>query len=219
MTYPRNSIILGDCTTAMQSIETGSVDFILTDPPYLVEYRERAGRKIDNDDNADWLEPSAAEMYRVLKDNAFCVSFYGWTKVDLFMAAWRKAGFRPVSHIVFRKSYTSRSGYMRGMHESAFLLAKGRPPKPAHPIGDIIDYPATDNRLHPTQKPVAALKPLVECFTNPGELVLDPFCGSGSSLVAAQALGRDYIGIDVNPRCHEMADRRLTTLSNRKRSV
>jgi adenine-specific DNA-methyltransferase len=78
------------------------VDFILTDPPYVARYRSRDGRKIANDDNADWLCPAFAEMYRVLKYRSFCVSFYGWPKADLFIAAWRAAGFRPVGHIMFR---------------------------------------------------------------------------------------------------------------------
>ena len=210
MTYPRNSIILGDCTTQMQKIPSGSIDFILTDPPYIANYRERQGRTVMNDDNADWLEPSAKEMYRVLKPDSLCVSFYGWTKIDLFMTAWRKAGFRPVGHIAFRKRYVSRSGYLKGMHESAFLLAKGRPAMPGDPIGDVIDYPATGNQLHPTQKPVSALKPLIESFTKPGAIVLDPFCGSGSALLAAHELSRDYIGIDVNPDVTETARLRMT---------
>jgi len=52
-----------------------------------------------------------------------------------------------------------------------YLLAKGRPPLPAQPIADVIDMPYTGNKLHPTQKSVQALAPLVRSFTLPGELV------------------------------------------------
>lgn len=71
-----------------------SVEFVLTDPPYIVRYRDRQGRTVANDNNADWLAPAFAHMDRVLKQGSFCVSFYGWIKADLFIQAWHAAGFR-----------------------------------------------------------------------------------------------------------------------------
>ena len=65
------------------------------------------------------------------------------------MAAWRAAGFRPVSHIVFRKPYASRTGFMKGQHETAFLLAKGEVPRPALPIPDVLDWRYTGNAFTP----------------------------------------------------------------------
>jgi site-specific DNA-methyltransferase (adenine-specific) len=73
----------------------------------------------------------------------------------------------------------------------------------------VIDFAYTGNRLHPTEKPVSALAPLIECFTRPGELVLDPFCGSGSTLEAACRLGRDWLGIELDAQHHATASRRL----------
>lgn len=206
---PRNTILHGDCVTLMEAIPHNSVDFILTDPPYLVNYRPRSGQRVANDNAQEWLQPAADGMYRVLKRDALCVSFCGWTQADQFTAAWRKAGFRPVGHIVFRKGYASASGYLRSQHEMAYLLAKGRPPKPTRPIGDVIDYPYTGNRLHPTQKPVDALRPLIECFTQAGDLVFDPFLGSGSTLVAATQLGREWLGIELDENHHRTAKARL----------
>jgi site-specific DNA-methyltransferase (adenine-specific) len=62
------------------------------------------------------------------------VSFYGWNKADLFISAWRAAGFRVVGHIVFLKRYTSSARFLRYQHEQAYLLAKGDviPNAPAH---------------------------------------------------------------------------------------
>ncbi|MGC7144773.1 MULTISPECIES: DNA methyltransferase [unclassified Ochrobactrum] len=80
----------------------------------------------------------------------------------------------------------------------------------------MIDFPYAGNRLHPTQKPVEALIPLIEAFTKPGDLVLDPFCGSGSTLAAAQQLGRDWIGIDLDSRHHQTATRRLAWMQQQQ---
>jgi site-specific DNA-methyltransferase (adenine-specific) len=101
------TVLQGDCIALMRQMNPASIDFILTDPPYITRYQARDGRRVRNDDNNAWLRPAFAEMYRVLKDRAFCVSFYGWNRADLFLAAWRAAGFRIVGHVVFCKRYTS----------------------------------------------------------------------------------------------------------------
>ncbi len=204
-----NNILCGDCIQVMPQIPTGIVDFILTDPPYLVNYHSRDGRSIKNDTNDAWLRPAYAEMYRVLKRDSFCVTFYGWNQADKFIAAWKAAGFRLVGHITFPKQYASNTGMMKYQHENAYLLAKGYPREPAHPIGDVIDFPYTGNKLHPTQKPIEILTPLIETFSQPGDLVLDPMCGSGSTLVAARLLDRDYLGIELDPTYSALAKRRL----------
>lgn len=202
-------VTCGDCIDVMRAMPWASVDFILTDPPYLVNYRDRSGRSVVNDDNDAWLKPAFRQMYRVLRPDSLCVSFYGWNKVDTFMAAWREAGFDIVGHIVFRKRYSSKARYLSYEHESAYLLAKGRPSLPASPVGDVLDWQYSGNRLHPTQKPVQPLKTLIGAFTKPGEKVLDPFCGSGSTLAAAQELGRQFIGIELDEQHHRTATDRL----------
>jgi len=69
--------------------------------------------------------------------------------------------------------------------------------------------PYSGNKLHPTQKPVAALKPLIEAFTGRNDLVLDPFCGSGSTLLAAKILHRNYLGIELDAQYYAAANKRL----------
>ena len=65
------------------------------------------------------------------------------------------------------------------------------------------------NRYHPTEKPVSSLRPLIECFTQPGDIVLDPFGGSGSTCVAAAQCGRRWIGIELLEEYHAAGLRRL----------
>ena len=114
-----NTILKADCIKAMRQFPAASVNFILTDPPYGIRYKSRDGRSIRNDDNLVWLRPAFAEMYRILADDNFCVSFYGWTFADRFVTAFRNAGFRIVGHITFQKDYVSSAGYMLSRHECA----------------------------------------------------------------------------------------------------
>ena len=159
MTPFRNSIIHADCLKALPMLPDNSVHFILTDPPYLVNYKPRDGRKVSNDNNAAWLKPAFTQMYRVLARDGYCFTIYGWPHADRFMAAFRAAGFRPVGHFSLLKRYNSSAGHVRCQHECAYLLAKGNPGKPTNPLADVIEWgDNTGNRHHPTEKSVSALR-------------------------------------------------------------
>ena len=77
------------------------------------------------------------------------------------------------------------------------------------PLGTNFPGQVTGNNLHPTQKPVSVLTPLVESFSNPGDVVLDPFCGSGSTLLAAHNLNRRFLGIELSKQYFDLAEQRL----------
>lgn len=204
-----NRILYGDCIDVMRRMPSASVDLIVTDPPYLVNYHSRDGRTVCNDTYAGWLKPAFAETYRLLKPNRFMVCFYGWNKVEKFMHAWKDAGFTPVGHFVFVKDYPSKKGFTGAYHESAYLLAKGNPTPPRTAIPDVLEWRYTGNILHPTQKPVMAIVPLITAFSQFGDVVLDPFCGSGTTAVAAVQCERNYIGIEKVWRYCAIARNRL----------
>ena len=132
MTGSANSIIHGDCIGVMKGLPEGSAGFILTDPPYLVNYRDRTGRAVQNDDNAAWLQPAYREMFRVLRPDAFCVtstvtrkSICSWTPGNRQVSALpvisssQKIQQQLVSHAI-----SSRAGLPAGQG----LAAQARPP-------------------------------------------------------------------------------------------
>ena len=125
------------------------------------------------------------------------------------MTAWRGAGFRVVGHIVWPKSYHSGARYLQYTHEQAYVLAKGRPSVPDKPIPDVQPWAYSGNRAHPTEKAVSVLAPLVRAFSQPGDLVCDPFSGSGSTAVAAALSGRRYLGIELEEHYCDHARNRL----------
>ena len=204
-----NTVLQGNCVEVMRRFPSCSVDFVLTDPPYLAHYCSRDGRTVANDSDDTWLKPAFAEIFRVLRRDSFCVSFYGWHQADKFIAAWREAGFRLAGHLTFTKRYPSAQRFLQYHHENAYLLAKGNPPQPTQRIPDVLEWKYSGNKLHPTQKPLCVLTPLIQCFSRPGDLVLDPFCGSGSTLLAAKLQGRRFIGIELDPGYYECAQERL----------
>ena len=195
-----NQILCGDSAQILSRLPASSVDLVVTDPPYLVNYQDRNGRKVRNDDNAEAVLPVFDEISRVLKPDSYCVSFCGWTALHQFTQKWAECGFQIVGEIVWAKDYASRSGHTQYRHESAYVLAKGHPQKPTNPISDVLPWEYSGNRAHPTEKAVSVIAPLVRSFSKPGDVVLDPFSGSGSTAVAAALNNRRYLGIELEER-------------------
>lgn len=222
MKNTKERIINGNAIEALKRLEAGSVDLAITDPPYLVNYKDRAGRSIANDSNADEVLPAFDGVYSALKQDSLCISFAGWTALDQFATAWTKAGFRIIGHIVWTKPYASNKGQTAYHHESAYVLAKGRPKLPANAFPDVQDWIYSGNRFHPTEKSVENIAPLIRAFSKPGDIVLDPFLGSGTTAVAAALTGRGYIGIELEQKYCALAERRLSGVKrfkHKKRDV
>ena len=200
-----------DCLRVLPDLPAESIDLCLVDPPYLVGYRGRWDgdrRIIVGDEDPAWLAPAFSEIFRVMKKDTFCVSFYGWPHADVFVGLWKKIGFRLVSHLAFVKNVWGLGRFTRGQHETAYLLAKGHPSIPENAISDTIEWEREQDAFHPNQKPVTALYPLVAAFAPEQGVVLDPFMGSGSSLRAAKDFGLAAIGIEIEERyCRYAANR------------
>ena len=210
MTPSKFKLITGNCIEVLGRADPLCIDLVVTDPPYLANYVDRTGRSVANDQDPKWIEPAFEQIARVLKKGGVCVSFYGWHRAEEFLTVWKRLGLRPVGHFVWAKAYSSsRRGLLRSTHECAYLLAKGKPQQPECLINDVLPWSYSGNALHPTQKPVSALEPLIAAFSKPGDTVLDPFSGSGSTGQAALQLERDYLGIELEADYNEVARRRL----------
>jgi adenine-specific DNA-methyltransferase len=201
-----------DCLDTMARMPAQSVDFVLTDPPYSVSYKDRLGRSIANDDSQDWITPAIVNLERVMKPNTLAVMFYGWPQVEAIGKAAQRAGLRAVGSFCLSKRYSSGAFYTSRHHESAILFAKGKPPRPANPPRSVLPFPYTGNGYHPTQKPVEPLREMVRAYCPVGGVVFDPFAGSGSSLVAALLETRLALGCELNPEYAETAQKRCAEL-------
>ena len=95
-------------------------------------------------------------------------------------------------------------------HDVVIFATKGSFAFPGRRPDDAIACPKVGNAslIHPNEKPVALLERLVEATTEPNDIVLDPFAGSGSTLAAAAKTGRRYIGIEIDPKYSEIAAKR-----------
>lgn len=211
--HMHNKIIQGDAINVLAELPADSIDLVVTDPPYLVNYLDRDGRQLLNDNNPDGVLPVFEPLVKALKQNAFIISFCGWSAMPQFTQTWDRLGLKIVSQIVWKKSYISRSGYTNYAHETAYVLTKGNPEKPQDPLCSVQEWVYSGNKYHPTEKSVENLIPIIKSFSKPGDLICDPFSGSGSSCVAAALSERNYLGIDIDEKHCISAQNRLLGVS------
>ncbi|MEO1406426.1 MAG: DNA methyltransferase [Pseudomonadota bacterium] len=204
-----HQIIHGEAIETLKTFDSKTIDLIVTDPPYLCNYRDRDGRHVRNDDNAAAVLGVFPDLYRVLKDDSYLVLFCGWTAIALFSEAWTRASFGVGGHIVWGKDYVSSAKHVQYRHESAWLLTKGRPERTGKALPDLLSWTYSGNRHHPTEKAVEVISPLVRSFSKPGDTVLDPFLGSGTTAVAAALNDRRAIGIELEAKYCDLARARV----------
>jgi site-specific DNA-methyltransferase (adenine-specific) len=231
-------IVLGDCLdplSGLASLPDGSADVTLTDPPYSAHVHakgRRAGKgwnsgggaKLSEDrplgfDHLDSLtrQRVAVEIARVTRrwSLVFCdIESVGHWKASLVRAGlvyrvtclWRKVngapnftGLQPAASceaIVCAHRpgrFHWNGGGKQGFYESPVVMDRG----------------AGESRVHTTQKPVALMEALVRDFTDKGEIVLDPFAGSGTTGVACRRLGRRFLGWERDERYAAIAEKRI----------
>lgn len=205
-----------DALALLRSLPDRSVPLVLTDPPYGISYQSnyRKGGKTAPI-ASDWsFEPAVfmEEIDRVLVDGGAAYVFTRWDVYpDWFRAVPKSLSVRNL--IVWMKNNWSAgdlTGNFGAMWEGMMFFTKGRHQIRGHRHPNVWDFPRVSTKVqrHPAEKPIALLQRAIGASTDPGDLVVDPFCGSGSTAEAASLLGRRAIVGDTDPRwLREVLDR------------
>jgi len=229
------NLILGDALEKVLEIPDGSVDLLITDPPYgeTQTGSSSRGRTSRIRENWDFAEQRSDRVFQMLdalfervkpklKPNAHIYIFTNWKSWSRLEAVAEKY-FEILNCLIVpypRMSLGPRDTGYRRSYTMIMFASNGEERKLTRPNQpDVIqgmDVP--DFKYHPAEKSVELLKYLISNSTIEGELVLDPFCGSGSTLVAAEELGRRWIGIEIEQKWYEVAKARVSeALKNVKR--
>jgi len=192
-------LVQADAREFLPSLPDGSVDLIVTDPPYIFDrgdtYFPEWFPELDDD---AWPE-IFCELHRVLAMNAHVYIFADRRTRPIFETAAEAAGFRVHQALIWDKgSIGLGHGAWRPQHEYICFFSKGSRRGNSKSLGDVLYAPRP--RGYPTEKPVAVLKKLIAQSSDRGQLVLDPFCGSGNVGRAARNLGRRAMLCDVYPK-------------------
>ncbi len=203
-----NKIITGDCIEVMEDWPDNCVDLVLTDPPYGIgesnQHNASRGKWADPTDYGNYVwdknkisDKHIYETCRVGQNQViFGGNYYGKVLGDTnCYIVWDKDNGQS-DFADCELAWTS--------FKSAVRLIKWKWQGMLQEAGHPKDY-----RQHPTQKPLGVMKWILGRYSRPNDLILDPFCGSGTTCVAAKMLGRRYIGIDISEEYCEIARMRL----------
>lgn len=233
-----NGLYMDDCLHAMQGIADDSVDLIVTDPPYnlgnfminrdtnLKQMRSNffgtAGW--DNMEFTDWfksMDSFFCEAARVLKKGGSMIVFMAIIKVESIIKLAEQYGFYYKTTGIWHKTNPMpRNMNLQFVNSTeawiyfTYKTRTGTYNNGGALFHDFIETsvaPLSERRYgkHPTQKPEALMKHFVEILSNPGDTVLDPFMGSGTTGVACKKAGRDFIGIELDKEYFHIAKERI----------
>ena len=230
-------IEVADFSDFMKSLPKGSVDLILTDPPYTIS--KKTGFKsvvngvqrfaVSMDFGAwDHCQIDLAEMaygfYRALRRGGTAIVWYDLWKIGEVKEAMEQAGFKMLRQIIWEKTnpvpLNMRATYLSNSREMAVSGVKvGKPT--FHSVYDSGRYEYdpgiyprpiprhNGKRQHPTQKPEELFAELVRKHSNPGDLVVDPFLGAGTTAMAALKNGRAFAGCDIDENYVQISKKRI----------
>lgn len=218
----RPSLIQADAVDWLRMLDNESVDLIVTDPAYesLEKHRAKGTTtrlKHSDASSNEWFDifPNTrfpelfAEAYRVLRRDRHFYLLCDQETMFVAKPMAEAAGFRFWKPLVWDKMRIGMGYHYRARYEFILFFEKGKRRLNDLGVPDILQAP----RVHggyPTEKPVELLSILVRQSTAAGELVIDPFLGSGSTGVAATRAGRRFAGCDVNANAVQLAIKRIT---------
>ncbi|MGA2530725.1 MAG: DNA methyltransferase [Acidimicrobiales bacterium] len=198
----------GDFREVLADLADQSVDAVVTDPPY-------------NNDGVPLYEPLGAFALRVLKPGRLAVVYAGNLQLDREMSLLERGGLTYMWHgvnVLAGRHTRVRVRMVFGQHRSVLLYSAG-PYRPRTWLNDVVFAEGRggpeERPLHPWQQALEPVRHWVRQVSEPGELILDPFLGSGTTAVAAIMEGRRFIGCDIDPGCVETTRRRLIELAAR----
>jgi DNA modification methylase len=221
-----NTIQNLDCIIGMQSLPDNSVDLIITDPPYGISKElnckgKRLGSTAKLDFNFGVWDKLDQEWFGVAlqKTRGWMITFCAKRNVGFFIEELEQKGFIAVDVLVWQKPdpvpLNAKSRFLNAWE--AIVVGK----KPGSVWNSTYEHniikvqaPKGKSRVHPTQKPVALIKKLIELTTNERALVLDPFMGSGTTAIAAIESKRNYIGFELSREYWKQSLERIAQVSH-----
>lgn len=231
-------LIKGDCLDSLRTMEPDSVDLILTDPPYnlgLFMQNRDAGimRMRDNyfgaagwddleyDQWVNYMGQLFDESARVLRKGGAMIVFMAVIKVETIVRLAQEHGFyykttgtwhklNPMPRNMNLHFINSTECWVYLIH-GARTGTFNNEGKAMHDFVETSVTPKSERAFgkHPTQKPIALMEHFIKTLTNPGDLVVDPFMGSGSAGVAAISMGRRFTGIELDDTYFDIACKRM----------
>jgi len=218
--FAQDSIYEGDALALMPDIPAGAIDLIVTDPPFAIDFKahrlnyNRKGsnviegyREVPAEDYGEFTRSWMTEAARVLAPSGSMYIFSGWNRLRDILEGIDAAGLTTINHLIWKYQFGvfTKKKYVTS-HYHILFVAKD----PKHYTFNKIDHYPEDvwviNREYwkgrmktPTKLPRELVRKILLYSSNEGDLVFDPFLGSGTVAVVAQQEGRHFLGFELVP--------------------
>lgn len=223
--YADESVTLyhGDALEVLAELAADTVACVVTDPPYVIgavsagNIGSKSGGWADMMNSALWFSTWYRHTVRILKDRGSFWSFCNWRSLPVVMRAALDVGQPVTSMLVWDKEWIGPGGSqgLRPSYELVALMARPQFAIPDRGQPDIWrqQFSSFKPNGHPAEKPEPLIRRILQnSALRPGDLVADPFMGSGTAAVAARTLGFRFVGVEAEERWCEVAARRATEL-------
>lgn len=216
-----NRIYLGDSARLLRAWPAALADLVVTDPPYGNDaVYGRSRRRILGDEHPLVGLDAAAACYRLLKPNTTAYLFCGVTHLGFLQHFFlRYTRYRVGDVLVWDKLTMGFGHAFRRRFECILVLEKGKPRYRDRGLADVLSARRPPTDVHPHAKPVELIRRLLLTSTDEGDVVLDPFVGSGTTCVAAALTGRRYLGIEISPEYAAVARRRIAAAAKKASAI
>lgn len=209
----RNTIFKEDCMQGLNRLPDRSVTMVLTDIPYGECNGFQPGMRELNKGAADAVtfsvEPFIREIDRVVTGSVYV--FCGFEQISEIRGLLKKLGYATRLGIWKKTNPSPMHGKVVWL-SSIEACVYGKKPGGTfnqHCKGAVWEFPSGRSKRHPTEKPLKLMQHLIESSSRPGDVILDPCMGSGTTAVAARNLGRDYVGFEINEEYFNVSMQRL----------
>lgn len=212
-----NRIYNEDCRVTLAGMLDNSVDLIVTDPPYGMEfqsgYRKVKHEVISNDDNLSWMWEVFTGCKRVLKDNGHAYFFCSFHNIDKFMQELKQVGFNIKNILIWMKNNTGMGdleGDYAPQYEFIIFCSNGVKKLNGRRDSNILKFARTMNNLHPTEKPIDLIRYLIMKSSDIGDIVADFFSGSGTTPAGCIKENRQFIASEIDVTHYKTSIKRIS---------
>jgi site-specific DNA-methyltransferase (adenine-specific) len=225
-----DTIYLGDALELMPGIPDGVIDLIVTDPPFAIDFKaqrenyNRTGsnvmegyREITESYYPEFTRHWMKEAARILNPKGSMYVFSGWNRLKDILEGLDEAGFTTINHLIWKYQFGvfTKKKYVTSHYHILYVVKN-----PACYTFNKIDHYPEDvwviNREYwkgkkktPTKLPPEIIKKILRYSSNPGDLVFDPFLGSGTVAAEARKEGRRFLGFEIVPEYYTFARERI----------
>jgi site-specific DNA-methyltransferase (adenine-specific) len=229
--FDYNTIYLGDALELLPEIPDGVIDLVVTDPPFAIDFKakrenyNRTGsnviegyREVSESCYPEFTRRWMKEAARVLTPDGSMYVFSGWNRIRDILEGLDEAGFTTINHLIWKYQFGvfTQKKFVTSHYHILFVVKN-----PASYTFNKIDHYPEDvwviNREYwkgkkktPTKLPPEIVKKILMYSSNPGDLVLDPFLGSGTVAAEAKKTGRHFLGFEIVPEYYTFANERIS---------